>query len=787
MKILLLSLRSLTRFRLYTSINIVGLALSLACVIALSRYIYSELTTDHFSTGHDRICFTILHPLNNEQAPFLFSSGNVLIKKEYKDPLDIPEVERMTSFISLSDVSIHVDEKRFGAHVLATDSLFLQIFEFPLIRGDHRRMLVNSDQAVISQDFAGRVFGKEDPVGKTILYNEQLLTIQGVAGQPTTQSSFSFDLLISKDLQWRWPPVNCHTAVLLYPGTNVDAINRKLETSRLKILRSESRFQIIPLDELYMKADINKGENLFRQGSLTNIRILTIVAVLILLTGLFNFIHISSAIILKRSRELGMKKVFGARIYQLFNQLYIENFVLTSLALLLAWVIIETTHTWQVDLLRIESILTPSFNIGLSIVLLFGLPLIVTLFPILYYSRKSASVTLQNVQPGKNRIGTRSLFLVVQYCIATGLIVVSLSFMKQLNYMLDTDPGYRTKGIIKVWFHRPTSAMVRYEENTIREENERKQVLDAIKNSPLFTAGSFGISPYEFGTDRFNHIEANLPGQEASKVIRVEVAPEYFTLYNIPISNTQLPVSDNEVLLNETAHKLLAKTSTVPFTLEYERYGERQSCIVKGILPDFQTVHLSLSNEPLIISVQPSSVFSPQKLMAAFVPGKKQEAIRFLNDLHTKTVGGEFEYSFVEDEYQAIYSKDKQVVFIYGTFAGIAILIASLGLFSLSLFNIQQRFREIAIRKVNGATASTIIRMLLQKYYQLLAVAFCIAIPISWLAVHKYMEGFAHKTNISWWVFAIALLITAGISLLTLFWQIRKAANMNPVHAIKSE
>ena len=787
MKILFLSLRSLMRFRLYTTINIIGLALSLACVIAIGRYVYSEMTTDHFNINHDRICLSVRHFPNEEQAPILFTTENILLKKNYKNPLDLPEVERMTAFVSLDDVSIDIDRKIFGAHVLATDSLFLQIFDFPLLRGERNRMLVSSDHAVISETFAQKVFGNANPIGKTIRYNEQILTIRGVTGHPSTQSSFSYDLLISKELQWRWPPVNYHTAVLLYPGTDIDSINRKLKASTTGTGRNDFRFEIVPFDGLYMNTGINKGENTFRQGSLTNIRVLGIAAVLILLTGLFNFIHISSAIILKRSRELGMKKVFGAQIHQLFSQLYIENFVLTTLALLLAWVVIEITHTWQTELFQIESILTPSFNIGLSAGILFGLPLFVTLFPILYYGRKNATVTLQNIQSGKNRIGSRSLFLVVQYCIACGLIVVFLSFMKQLNYMLDTDPGYRTKDIVKALFQRPSSIMSYSEEEIGQQENECKQILDAVKKSPLFTACTNGKSPYEFGTDRFNHTEANLPGQDARKVIHVTLSPDYFSVYNIQVPNSGLPVSEKEVLINETARKLLGKTSDVPFILEYDRYGEKQSCLVKGIIPDFQTAHLSLGNEPLIISIKEASAYGLQILTAAISPGRKQEAIRFLQDLHSKTVGGEFEYSFVEDEYKAIYSKDKQIVLIYGTFAGIAILIASLGLFSLSLFNIQQRFREIAIRKVNGADVSSIMRMLLQKYYRLLAIAFCIAVPIAWLAVHKYLEGFVHKTDISWWLFAIALLITACISLLTLIWQIRRAARMNPVHAIKSE
>ena len=174
-------------------------------------------------------------------------------------------------------------------------------------------------------------------------------------------------------------------------------------------------------------------------------------------------------------------------------------------------------------------------------------------------------------------------------------------------------------------------------------------------------------------------------------------------------------------------------------------------------------------------------------MTAHIVPGKRQEAILFLQKLHEETVGGEFFYSFAEDEIKAIYKEDKKVTSIYTTFALIAILISSLGLFGLSLFDVQQRYREIAIRKVNGATTAIIMQMLLRKYYKLLAIAFLIATPVSWLAIHKYLENFAHKASISWWLFAVAIVITGSISLLTLIWQTRRAARMNPAIAIKNE
>ena len=178
----------------------------------------------------------------------------------------------------------------------------------------------------------------------------------------------------------------------------------------------------------------------------------------------------------------------------------------------------------------------------------------------------------------------------------------------------------------------------------------------------------------------------------------------------------------------------------------------------------------------------------PRHPFIAYIPdGKEQEAIAYLKQLYEETEGDEFEYTFVSDEVRNMYDKDKQVTGIYTVFAIIAILISSLGLFGLSLFDVQQRYQEIAIRKVNGATTFSMMKMLLLKYYMLLGIAFLVAAPIAWLAISRYLEDFAHKAPVSWWIFAVALLITAGISLATLIWQIRKAAQTNPAKAMKSE
>ncbi|RHU23328.1 ABC transporter permease [Parabacteroides sp. TM07-1AC] len=789
MKIILLAIRSLMRFRLYTVINVLGLALSLACVIIISRYVYSEATTDHFNKNHERMFLSVRHWGDQKQKAVLFTTDNALLKKNYVNPLDIPEIEQRTSFVSISNTEIKVDEKLFKAHILATDTFFLRILDYPLIAGNREQLLSTPQEAVVTQQFARRLFGKENPVGKSFDYNGNILTIKGIIGETETQSSLHFDVLISKALQWRWPPVNYFSIALAHPGVDSKQINEKLKGNFHKAGSKSFFFQVMPLDKLYMDKAIDKGQDTFRQGNADSVKILTFVAILLLVIGVFNFIHISSVVIIKRGRELGMKKVFGARPMQLFIQLYAENWVLTAIALFIGWVFIEITQPIQVNQLDIIATVGATFNLLLTLGLLIGLPLLITLYPFFNYSYRQTIRSLQGITPGKNKIGSRSLFLVAQYVITCCLIISSLFFMKQLDFMLNADLGYRTLDIIKAWFMRPTSQMSYGEEDKKRSEAVSSAIRDAIQASPLFQSFSYGESPYELADDPFSRVKMRALGGEWHEVLQVKLYNSFFDVYEIPVSADRYPQSEKEVLINETARKLFSQQGQAPTELETEGYDGVNSLLIKGFTPEFQVVHLSQHNQPIVMTFKDvqNELFWPGKLMASIVPGRRQEAIQFLKELHDKTIGGEFEYTFVEDEISAMYEKDRLVARIYSVFTLISILISSMGLFSLSLFDIQQRYKEIAIRKVNGATVETIINLLLRKYYRLLGLSFIIATPLSWLAITKYMENFANKAPLSWWIFAVAFLITACISLLTLIWQIRKAARTNPAISIKTE
>jgi ABC-type antimicrobial peptide transport system permease subunit len=385
------------------------------------------------------------------------------------------------------------------------------------------------------------------------------------------------------------------------------------------------------------------------------------------------------------------------------------------------------------------------------------------------------------------------------------MIVVSLFFVKQFRFMLNTDLGYQTTDIIKTQFLRASSYSIISDLDAYmkRVENENKiagEIVQKMKASPLFTHWTYGQSPNTFSGGNWSF---KIPEGEFKRINLVRTDATWFKIFDIQLKEGRLWDDETDdfrtynVIVTESVlshfgitdinNALLQPQSRIWITGSADRADEMRTnppFRIVGVVNDFDYQHLSQKSEPVIFHYSTAS--RNAQLIASVVPGRTQEAVMFLKSLHEETVGGDFSYSFVEDEVHAMYREDKKIASIYSVFTFIAIFISVLGLLSMSLFDIQQRRKEIAIRKINGATFSDIIELLLKKYFWTMGVSFVIATPVALFTIHRYLEDFANKAPVSWWLFAVAILLTAGISLLTLLYQTRKAANQNPAETINN-
>jgi ABC-type antimicrobial peptide transport system permease subunit len=777
--------------------------MSLTCVIIISRYVYSELTVDSFNQKLDRIYISTCEESNKPGFLQYIGISNPNNEKAFVDLSEHPGVEKSVNFIKINDTDISSENQTYNVDMIVVDSTFLQILDFPIIAGAHN--VFRPDETLITEAFAKKIFGNEDPVGKILHYPSinKDFTITGVVGKPHTKSSITFDILVFSSerdpMNWSRMP---QTLILLYPNVNYEDINQRYsEFMKMEAWDYDIRYQLYPFKNIYFENKIGAWVNYVR-GNFMYVIILSLVGGLLLLIGTVNYINIYTVVILRRNKEFGMKKVFGAEGFKVFYQLLFENLTLIALSMITALGLSESVSPAVENILGFEQFPNTGFTLLLALTLLFTLPLITSIAPFLRYHYASPVRSLKSVGIKDKSLLSGRFFLTFQYFLTMVMITISLFFVKQLHFMLHKDLGYRTQNIIKAPFIKDDHVSYggTLEEHQAKME-KTKHIMDEVKQkldaSTLFENWTWGESPNQASRSTFSFRN---PGAELQETTLIGADETWFKLFEIQLVDGRL--WDNSIDKAFTAYDMIVGESTLKqfgitnYTeAELEPYrriwwsegdmSKNPPYRIVGVVKDFYTAHLAQKQNPITIYFSDADPREP--IMASFAPGRQKEVIEFMRNLHEELIGGEFNYTFVEDEVAETYKEDKKVATIYSVFTVIAILISILGLFGLSLFDIQQRRKEIAIRKVNGASTKEIIRLLLNKYFVLLGIGFAVSVPVALFAIHKYLENFAFKAPVSWWLFAIALIVTAAVSLLTLIYQTHKASNENPAEVIKAE
>lgn len=792
MKVFKYAMRFLMRARSYTLINLLGLAFSLACCIILMRYIHRELTVDTHCVDRNH---TYGIDINMEGSRAL---GGIEPKSYTYDTVNIDtrSIEAMTSYIPLEKDYVMIDEHRFPARCIVTDSVFFQIFRYPLLQG--RNSLQAPQSALLTEEFAQRIFGKENPVGKVLRYsNGQDITIEGILGEPACKTRLNFDVVLSSLLSNRWER-NCTEIYRFLPGTDIETINRLGSRPRyINDPEYDTRtytFSLIPIEEIYWDASLNDSEpSMFSSGSRQQITILGGVCLLLLLTGVLNFVNLYMVTMLRRNKEYGLKKVFGASGRDLFLCIWIENMLLVASALLSAWFIIEVTRIPTEHLFGVRFAYT-AFDGWLSLGILVCLTLVTSIYPFIKYNYTSPIRSIRSIGKEGRSVYTRMWFLGGQYVLTFLLVVLSLYFNRQLETLLTTEPGFRTKDILNVKLEYESKDFNSYRSwEAYQRRRERAQTLrNEIKNCPLIEC--LECSYESILTPTFGMYYINEKGERSYLNIRY-ASPDFFKLYDIKIveGNIAQPDEDSKsrysFVANRAAMKALGYTSLGGGIIEEnQKKADNNASLqpISAVVEDYYEGHLTAGVTPTIYYVDERS--SGDMYQIAYTSGKQKEVLDFLRKLEYKVYGSEdFEYTVLEDDVKAMYAQDRRTAAIYSIFAGIAILVSGLGLLGISLFDIRQRYREIAIRKVNGAGLRDLYLLLFRKYTVTLAGAFVVAIPLSYFLIETFTQDFAVKAPIGLSMFVFSLTVVMAISLGTLFGQVRKAANINPAEIVKNE
>ena len=815
MKTLIYAIRIVTRMKAYSLICVLGLVISLAGTATLVRYIHQELTVDHHLKDLDHLHLLTYHVITEKSSPQLACNRNWNREKQFVDPLDHPTVDKHTRIVALPNGEIGKGKQHFAVSAIAVDTTFFQLMPCQPILGETNQ--VPPTGIILSEELSQKVFGKEDPLGKELTFGGKHVTVTGVMKAPSAKVSFTYDIIVSDKLQSDWAGTGSaalFSLVRLHRPEDLETFNAAQPALKLIAWNGNAiQFQLIPLKENYFDERLitYQSDHMFPKGDKDGIYILIFVAILLFSIGVLNYLNLYMVIMQKRGLEFGVKKVFGASRWTFFKQLYTENFLLSAITLLFVGMIIEITDELMAHLSGIPIHKNVAFDTAIYLGILFVFPLVTMLYPYFrhVYSRPVASI--KGIKQGGGSPLTRSLFLTVQYVITFCLIVVSIYFAKQLDAMLNADLGFNTKNIIRCMLipaengDNVIHSMEEWEKEKERDRRNAAHIVHTLNSCPDIVAWSPNDRFWDSNTSVRPIAKKAGTDDEFVEGDNHDLSVADFSLFDIQVVEGRAWKEDDNwedynLIINESAKKVMGitdihtdmiQTKNRLWTSSQTDRNYNPPHRIVGVIKDIRTDHLSKAVQPMIYSYYQiyGDYFHPGRyFLVRYQPGKQQEVLKLLTNLRNEVAGeGEFEYSFLEDEIAKRYENDRRIVSINLTFAALAIAVSCLGLFGLSLFEIRLRYREIALRKVHGAKVSDIVRLLLKRYLILLGVSALIAFPIAIFFIQKYMEGYAYRTPLSGWIFLLALLIVAFISGSVLFWQIRKAANINPAIVMKSE
>ena len=792
MKTLQYAIRFLMRSKAYTIINLLGLSFSLACCMVLARYVHRELTVDTHCVDRENVYGVINYNNDNKYLSEIRSYNDSVI-------IDPSFIETKAEAILYAKEYVMEENHRYLVKALVADSLYLKLFHYDVVKGEAK--LKSPHSVLLIEDYAQKIYGNQNPIGKVLKYsNGKELQVEGVIKRPSNKTSINCDIILSIDLSKnrKWDRVS-RDFYVFKPGVDIEKMNAIGSVPRyLNDPQYDTRtytFSFIPMKDVYWTEGLLEmsDASMWNKGHRSHLLILEGVGLLLLFTGLLNFINLYFITMVKRGRGYALRKVFGAGNRQLFSLIYIENLLLIAASLLCAWLwqglAAGYVHQW-IGLTGTYQ----AFDVLLTVGILFILPLLTSLYPYYRYSRNVPVTAIRSERNSADTVRTRMFFLGIQYALTFILIVLSFYFNKQLNLLTTTDPGFRTNEIIIANLVYESNDFSSYNPEIIKQRQMRVRSIDEKLNAcPDIMCWEANFSCLIDALNSGTYIGKD--GKTAMLSARWS-APALFDVFDLKFVEGGIPNKGGESSIDYTVVNRAGLKALGYDSLEGAMLSEKNPMVtmgqpspsipIAGVVDDFYCGHLSAGKQPMVFFVIHHNIGDVYQI--ACVPGRQQAVLDYLRKLEQEVYGTEdFEYMLLEDKIDEMYREDRRVAAVYSVFAFIAIIISSMGLFGISLFDIRQRYKEIGIRKVNGAKVMDIWRLLFRKYLVVLGSAFAVAVPVVVLLIQQVTEDLVVKAPLGIGMFLVALLLVALISLGTLFWQVNRAARINPSEVVKSE
>jgi len=787
--------RNLLHNRRYSIVNIMGLAIAIASCILISLFVNNEVSFDKNIPDKNNVYRLIECMHYDGAAPQLTAAIGPPIAPFLKE--NYSEIENYTRvFPATPDIyptiALEYNGKKFTTDKIAcTDTSFDEMFGIKIIEGDKQNFLRTKNSIVLTQSLAYKIFGKTPAVGKQLILNTSdstntYLAVSNVIADMPKTSHLQVDALLpvpeyfGNNLQNNFGVLLGPTYLKLRSGININ----NLQAMFTNTIHSKNKFidmRLQPVMNVH-SASTDISYDFFNYNKIDGkyLHIFLIIALAIFLIACINFINLSLAVAAYRGKEIAMKKIVGGSRFQIIIQVLLETFLAVFFAILLAIILAGIFLPFLNNLLNRDLNSNVLYQPTL-IVFYISIILVTTFLAGLYPAWLISSSKIKNILQNKNLAGQsgallRNILVTGQFTIAVIFIISLIVITKQLKFLQNKDLGYSYNQIIKIPLDMPTAGKL----PVLRAELSKVEGVQDVTTGLLEMGGSGSL----FGID---YLAPN--GQQQNMSVNFEnVSPGYIHFFGMKILEGHDLKKDNnanEYLINETLEKQIGYAN--PIGKKINLAGGWPPGEIAGVVKDFNYSSLHSKIEPLIIGNINRPVFQKQlyvKLSTANISKTLQSVVKI-----TKSISGNdnISYVFLDDTFKELYNSEMQADIIIAIVGALAMTIAGLGLLSIATFIIVRRTKEIGIRKILGASVPKIAAMLSKDFLGLVFIAILIAFPVAWWAMNKWLQSFAYRIHISWWIFLLSGITTIIIALMAISFQAIKAAMANPVDSLRSE
>ena len=789
---LVISFRNIVKNKWFSLINLAGLAVGMACFVLILAYVRFELSYDRFHDKSDRIFRIISREASPRADVVEFFSGTPDVLAPALTA-DIPEINRTTRICTFfgEEVVLQNEEKCFVESGLFADGQFLEVFSFPLLRGDEKSALIAPGSIVITRNVARELFGEADPIGKPILFKGSYLrydlVVTGVLKDVPANSHLQFEFLISVETMRvdksngymfnTWDVANFVTYAELADPKAKTAVEQKFPAFIKKYAKDETGVQLVlqPLKDIHLRSQI-RGE-LATNNEIRTVRLFSAIALVLLLIAGFNYVNLTTARSAARSKEIGVRKVTGAGRRQLFEQFLEESLVTAFAALAPALALIRLFWPRFKSLIGISLDFRYLLGPGL-LALIFGTALLVGIFsgiyPALVLSGFPPVRALRDfARAGRKGSFLRSILVVLQFSASIILIIGTTIIWRQMNFIRSKNLGYDREHVVVI---------------PVREK-ETEKAAEAIRSEYLEYPEVLGVSltsglPTNIRSRYLNTRFQRDNGENVAMDICFDYVDENFLdVFKIELARGRnfskgFGGDKSAVLLNESAVRAVGWKDPIGKKVPF---GPQ----VVGVVKDFYFASFHTKIEPLALQFSPGGAGN---IAVRIRPGNLPRTLaRLKAGFESKTRSQPFDYFFLDDAFNRLYQKEMRAGEIFRIFAFLTIIIACLGLSGLTAFAVERRTKEIGIRKVLGASVPRLMTLLTKEFAALVLIANLLAWPVAYFAMNKWLQNFAYKINLSLVIFLGAAAGALLIALVTISFQTSRAALANPVDTLRYE